>query len=121
MTSLDVSHLRIDGGELPTLGHRESTRSKVGFADKEAGRALLASLQERIADLQDALYAEDQRALLVILQGMDTAGKSGHNPTAGSAQDDFSAATGLPAVSMDHAAMPHDEDETADDLLDVLI
>ena len=49
----------------------------MGFADKEAGRALLASLQERIADLQDALYAEDQRALLVVLQGMDTAGKSG--------------------------------------------
>jgi PPK2 family polyphosphate:nucleotide phosphotransferase len=77
VTRLDVSHLRIEPGEVPTLGHREATRSKVGFADKDAGRAQLAVLQQRIADLQDALYAEDRRALLLVLQGMDTAGKSG--------------------------------------------
>ncbi len=77
MTSLDISHLRVDEGTAPELGDREATRSKVGFDDKEAGRAWLSSLQQRIADLQEALYAENERSLLVVLQGMDTAGKSG--------------------------------------------
>src|ERR687891_1609557 len=35
----------------------------------------LAALVERIADLQARLYAEEQRALLVVLQGIDAAGK----------------------------------------------
>jgi PPK2 family polyphosphate:nucleotide phosphotransferase len=48
----------------------------------------LPGLVERIADLQARLYAEEQRALLVVLQGIDAAGKdssvahvfSGTNP-----------------------------------------
>src|ERR671919_166139 len=35
----------------------------------------LPELVERIADLQARLYAEEQRALLVVLQGIDAAGK----------------------------------------------
>jgi PPK2 family polyphosphate:nucleotide phosphotransferase len=35
----------------------------------------LPALVERIADLQARLYAEEQRALLVVLQGIDAAGK----------------------------------------------
>jgi PPK2 family polyphosphate:nucleotide phosphotransferase len=35
----------------------------------------LATLVARIADLQARLYAEEQRALLVVLQGIDAAGK----------------------------------------------
>ena len=35
----------------------------------------LAALVEQIADLQARLYAEEQRALLVVLQGIDAAGK----------------------------------------------
>ena len=35
----------------------------------------LPGLVERIADLQARLYAEEQRALLVVLQGIDAAGK----------------------------------------------
>lgn len=77
MTTLDISHLRVDQGSSPELGDREATRSKVGFEDKDAGQAWLTYLQQRIADLQDALYSENERALLVVLQGMDTAGKSG--------------------------------------------
>jgi PPK2 family polyphosphate:nucleotide phosphotransferase len=37
--------------------------------------AELPELVERIADLQARLYAEEQRALLVVLQGIDAAGK----------------------------------------------
>jgi PPK2 family polyphosphate:nucleotide phosphotransferase len=43
--------------------------------DPDAARAELARLVERIADLQARLYAEEQRALLVVLQGIDAAGK----------------------------------------------
>src|SRR5215213_8653230 len=56
--------------------------------DREDADAELASLVERIADLQMRLYAEDQRSVLFVLQGIDAAGKdstvrhvfSGTNP-----------------------------------------
>jgi PPK2 family polyphosphate:nucleotide phosphotransferase len=48
-----------------------------GGLKKERGVALLEKERLRIAELQEKLYAENQRALLVVLQGMDTSGKSG--------------------------------------------
>src|SRR2546422_5734411 len=45
--------------------------------DEEAARARLARDVERLAQLQDAFYAEHRRAVLVVLQGMDTSGKDG--------------------------------------------
>lgn len=56
--------------------------------DREHARVELASLVERIAELQARLYAEESRAVLVVLQGIDAAGKdstvkhvfSGTNP-----------------------------------------
>lgn len=77
MDRLDVSSLRVEQGTRPTLGSRERTHTKMGFEDKDGGKAWLDYLAERIGTLQDALWAENERALLVVLQGMDTAGKSG--------------------------------------------
>jgi PPK2 family polyphosphate:nucleotide phosphotransferase len=53
-----------------------------GFSgNKSAARAELADLAPRLADLQEQLYAEGQtggeRALLLVIQGMDTSGKGG--------------------------------------------
>jgi len=45
--------------------------------DKERATELLAEGVELLADLQDRLYAQDNRALLVIFQAMDAAGKDG--------------------------------------------
>ncbi len=73
---IDVESLRVPLGEVPELGVRDRTRDTAGLPDKDAGKALLADLQPRIAELQDALWAENARSLLVVLQGMDTAGKS---------------------------------------------
>jgi PPK2 family polyphosphate:nucleotide phosphotransferase len=42
---------------------------------EEAARAELAGLVDQIADLQARLYAEEERSLLVVLQGIDAAGK----------------------------------------------
>lgn len=52
-------------------------RAANGFSDKEAAKAETASDAEAIDALQNRLYAEGKRALLVILQGIDCSGKDG--------------------------------------------
>jgi PPK2 family polyphosphate:nucleotide phosphotransferase len=52
------------------------TRAPKKFA-KEATKHELEKLKFRIEELQNLLYAEGKHALLVILQGMDAAGKDG--------------------------------------------
>lgn len=46
-----------------------------GLDDKDEAKAQVLEMQERLADLQEVLYAGAQRALLVVLQAMDTGGK----------------------------------------------
>ena len=53
------------------------TADPAPFADKEEAREQLAADAVAIDELQDRLYAERKRALLVVLQGMDTSGKDG--------------------------------------------
>ncbi len=58
------------------------TNSSPGFSGKrEDGEAVLAERSGHFADLQEMLYANgkegDRRSLLLVLQGMDTAGKGG--------------------------------------------
>ena len=45
--------------------------------DKDRGSALLAEGAKRLGELQGKLYAEHRWAILVILQGLDAAGKDG--------------------------------------------
>lgn len=45
--------------------------------DRAQARALRRWAQRHIRDLQEGLYAEGTRSLLVVLQGLDTAGKDG--------------------------------------------
>lgn len=73
----DLDDLRVLAGVRPELGVREHTHATVGFDDKDDGQEVLAALAKRLEDLQDDLWAEGERAVLVVLQGMDTAGKSG--------------------------------------------
>lgn len=44
---------------------------------KEAAGEELEKLQERLTELQQALYAEHARSLLIVMQAMDTGGKDG--------------------------------------------
>ena len=46
-----------------------------GDLDKDAAHAMLADDVKRLAQMQELLYAEDKWALLIVLQGMDAAGK----------------------------------------------
>ena len=45
--------------------------------DKEAAAVALATQLGRMADLQDRFWAEGKRSILVVLQGIDAAGKDG--------------------------------------------
>ena len=48
-----------------------------GFQNRLAVEARMAELHGRLSELQTKLYAEHRRAVLVCLQGMDSAGKDG--------------------------------------------
>jgi len=56
---------------------RLSTSEHPGFDAKEAAEPVLAEHAKRLSDLQEVLYAGQQKAVLIVLQGMDTAGKDG--------------------------------------------
>ncbi|WP_099349136.1 polyphosphate kinase 2 family protein [Acetobacter aceti] len=44
---------------------------------KPEGKALLKQAKKRLSDLQELLYANSEASLLIVLQGMDAAGKDG--------------------------------------------
>lgn len=71
-----IQQLRVAPGEDPQLAERR-TDDTAFFRDKASGEASLADDALAIDALQDRLYAEGRRALLVVLQGLDTAGKDG--------------------------------------------
>jgi PPK2 family polyphosphate:nucleotide phosphotransferase len=48
-----------------------------GGSSKIEATAKIDKLRERLAELQEALYAEHQRSLLIVIQAMDTGGKDG--------------------------------------------
>ncbi len=48
-----------------------------GFPNEEKAHALLRESVARLAELQEKLWAEDSRSLLLIFQAMDAAGKDG--------------------------------------------
>jgi PPK2 family polyphosphate:nucleotide phosphotransferase len=50
---------------------------KGGYEDRDFAEADLAKYSRRLHDLQYMMYAENKRSLLIILQGMDGAGKDG--------------------------------------------
>ena len=69
------SLLRADPGADP-LG-RHPTDARPGIAGKPAAIAAAGVNADRLGGLQERLWAERSRAVLVVLQGMDTSGKSG--------------------------------------------
>jgi PPK2 family polyphosphate:nucleotide phosphotransferase len=68
--------MRIDPGASVDLATRDTRRDDL-FPDKKAAEKRTAENARAIDALQDRLFAEGKRALLVVLQGMDTSGKDG--------------------------------------------
>jgi PPK2 family polyphosphate:nucleotide phosphotransferase len=71
-----LDELRVEPGDAPHLGRRKPG-ARPGAADKQAGLERLARLVERLGTLHNRLYAEARRSVLLVLQGMDAAGKDG--------------------------------------------
>ncbi len=73
--------LRVPSGERVDLGAFHPGATPAGPTDKAAGVAATAQMGERLASLQERLYAAstagDRRRVLLVLQGMDTSGKGG--------------------------------------------
>jgi len=67
--------LRVEPGERIDLS-RTDAGTTFGFKRPAAAKALKRELEE-LAELQDRLWAEAKRAVLVVLQGIDTSGKDG--------------------------------------------
>jgi PPK2 family polyphosphate:nucleotide phosphotransferase len=67
--------VRIGAGEKPQL-HERDPGDRLGLS-KGSAQEELKGLRKRLADLHELLWAENRRALLVVLQGMDTSGKDG--------------------------------------------
>jgi PPK2 family polyphosphate:nucleotide phosphotransferase len=63
-------HTSVQLSKLPTI-------AKDGPSKKAAAAAVLAKNRDQLAQLQDVFYAAQKKALLIVLQGMDTAGKDG--------------------------------------------
>jgi PPK2 family polyphosphate:nucleotide phosphotransferase len=70
----DFARYRVEPDEEVSLADHDPGTTD-SYDDADEAREELSGLVEHIADLQARLYAEDQRALLVVLQGIDAAGK----------------------------------------------
>lgn len=57
--------------------HKLATDDDGGYKTKEAAAAVLVKHRDRLAVLQDVFYASQKHALLIVIQGMDCAGKDG--------------------------------------------
>ncbi len=63
-------HTRVDLKKTPTS-------DMGGFKSEQAAAAVLVEQRRKFAELQEIFYASQKKALLIVLQGMDTAGKDG--------------------------------------------
>jgi PPK2 family polyphosphate:nucleotide phosphotransferase len=70
-----TKHLAVKPGKKFKLADWDAGDT-LGF-DKEHAQAVLQKNVRRLFDWQARLYAENRRALLIVLQGMDAAGKDG--------------------------------------------
>ena len=68
--------LRVAPGRNVTL-RKFSTQKADGLPDREEADAATEKAVARLGELQDKLYAEGRRSMLVVLQGMDASGKDG--------------------------------------------
>jgi len=71
-----LSRLRVDPGERARLDRRDPA-DRLGLTSKDETAPALAALLEQLRNLQARLWAEQQRSVLLVLQGVDASGKDG--------------------------------------------
>src|SRR3954464_15595848 len=72
----DFARYRVEPGERYEISDDDAADTG-GFGDREEIASEYSGLIEQIAALQERLYAEEKRSLLMVLQGIDAAGKDG--------------------------------------------
>lgn len=75
LLALDSYHIT-DGAQFDLSRHNPDDDGNLGLT-KEDGAELLKTVKTRLQDLQELLYANQTHSMLIILQGMDSAGKDG--------------------------------------------
>jgi PPK2 family polyphosphate:nucleotide phosphotransferase len=70
-----LKHYRVDQPDRFRLASVDC--ADTGDIDKDAASSMLAENVKRLSDLQERLYANSRWAVLIVLQGMDAAGKDG--------------------------------------------
>ena len=68
---------RIEPGTTVDLAEIDPTDTSAAPGGKDVTRDALAPLTDRLAELQDMLWAHSSERVLVVLQGIDTSGKGG--------------------------------------------
>lgn len=74
---LDLEKYRVKPGERVHLDSIDPEDIGDFDGDKNEGEDILDELTDELEDLQERLYAEHKKSVLIILQGMDTGGKDG--------------------------------------------
>ena len=72
-----AKRFRIDRPDKFRLSKHDPAECYGLTADKKEAKAMLAEGIERLAELQERLYANDRWSVLIVLQAMDAAGKDG--------------------------------------------
>lgn len=67
--------IKVDGGKAVKLAGIDPKQD--GGIEKDASESIREKLGKELSDLQELLYAAGDTSLLIVLQGMDTAGKDG--------------------------------------------
>jgi PPK2 family polyphosphate:nucleotide phosphotransferase len=71
-----IEQLRVEPGQAAGLADRDA-RDTLGIGDKESAKMLRSDLVQRLDALQQRLFAESKRSVLLVLQGIDASGKDG--------------------------------------------
>src|SRR5919198_1521828 len=71
-----IAGLRVAPGQEAGLPRRDPA-GRLGIADKRSDREERTAALDKLAGLHYRLWAEARRSVLLVLQGMDTAGKDG--------------------------------------------
>jgi PPK2 family polyphosphate:nucleotide phosphotransferase len=74
---MDMDRYRAEPGTRVDLSQWDPNDKSAFPVKKKEGRKQLLELNQRLEALQELLYAEHKHKVLIVLQGMDTAGKDG--------------------------------------------
>ena len=72
-----MDRYRVKPGSKIDLSKWDSYDTSLIKGGKKDGKVAIAVLNKQLEDLQELLYAEGKHKVLIVLQGMDTAGKDG--------------------------------------------